>query len=746
MRKTIIILGFVLSAILMEGVVFFFSSRIPAGTEVVEADEAPAAPSNFDELMSTAITCREQRRFDTAFGFVRLALDQARTKRERVDAGYQMGCLLFEDFRRGGTSQPEAAALYLQAAYDSAGDPHRRVEIGLALLDVLEARGETAQFAAYLEEMLASASAPGEKIELWRRKFGFLLGPAGGWREMNIALAKAENLPLHSGEWVELVAGMRLRTREKLLADAGWFDQYARTMGLEDTSGCRQELFAEVRSKLERMIKDSDPKVREEALLRLARALVSIGDHEGGHACLKRFIEMDPTENLMDALVLFSRVSRIQGEVAYAAYLAESLIRRFDFNKNTRDEILQVVTLLEEHGLYTDALGLLEGCFSLSDTLGKEYATLVGRAAVLEERLGHHLNAQDYMNQLHGMEGGWVFEETLSEMIDLCIAQGDYASTESWIHGFIGRVPSGSGAHESALFALFEAKYWLNRPVLEQLYVGAAAIQAAPEDPRTASVELRMARYVEDMKLHDLAISYYNRIGLLNFFQGDAVSEAPSQNIGEQAMLGKARCLNKAEDWVAADHLYRDLCNRTKSPLVKSEAAVGWAGLALRFGQNREAERRYDLAHVQMLSGTSQVYYRLGRSQIEAEKKLRDLSAMEDDLELLANLPEEEQRNASIDFFNETFDYLHQTGDERAMLRMIDLAYQSEFTEWLPIQSYVLRLYEDKFQHKKIGGLGSELREKDDVAGASMVELAQVVGRMEALVGMVKRHRKKGTQ
>jgi len=748
MKKILVILGFVVAAVVLEGIAFYFSSRIPTGAETPEEEAAVAAdaPSTFRDMMDTAEFCLEERNFEGAYGFVRLALDEAETRSESAEAGYQMGNLLYGDYRRGGTTKLESASLYLQAAYDYADNPTLREKIGMMLLDVLEARGESRQFSDYLEEMLTAATKPSAKVDLWRRQFDFLLRSPDGWKEMNKALAKVENLPLHSREWVQLIEDMNLRSQEKVLANDEWFAEYVQTLDLVDPALHRDDLFAEVRSKLKLLAKNPEPRVREEALLRLAKVHVFMGDYESGHDYLTRFIDLDPSEHLTDALVLLSLVSRERGEVENAAQLAESLILRFDFNKHTLSEIQQVVMLLEEHGFYRDALGLLDGCFSYSDSLGKEYSKLVGRAAVIEERLGKHSNALSYIDQLWEMDDGDVFEATVSEMVDLNMEQSNYAAVERWVNGTLSRLSSDSPAYENALFALFEAKFWLDRPVLEQLFVGAAAIQTAPEDPRTASVELRMARYIEDMQLNDLAISYYNRVGLLNFFQSDDVPDASSLNIGEEAMLGKVRCLQKNEDWVAADKLYRDLCNRTLSPLVRSAAAVGWGGLALRFGQKKEAERRYNLAHVQMLPEVDQVRYLLGRAQIKAGSELRDLAAMEQDLELLAKLPETERRTASIDFFNETFDYLYQSEDERAMLRIIDLAYQSEFAQWLPIQSYLLRLYENRFNRKKISGLGDLLSENDEVAGATMVELSQLVGQLEVLNEKVEGYRKKVAQ
>jgi tetratricopeptide (TPR) repeat protein len=742
MRKLVIILGLVLSAILMEGIVFFISSRMPAKAEIPELEEP--STSTFDEMLANAALYKEQRRFDVAREFVRLALDRAKTPQERASAGYQMGGLIFEDYLRGGDSRLGAAASYLQAAFDDYDQQRAlQMEVGLTLLDVLEEMGDEPHFSEYLEAMITTAEEPEYIIKLWRRKFEFLMNSNRGWRELTKALATAEAMPLQSAEWAELLADVKLRSREKLLADDSWLEAYALAEGGKGLAAYRMRVFSEIRTELERIIEFGEKQKQEEALLRLANAMVSVGNYEEAQKYLTEFLEREPTENLTEALMLLSRISRVQGEVAYATELAGSLIHRFDFNAHSQEEILYVVELLEEHELYEDALGLLQGCFSFGDPAGRAFGNLLARAAVLEERLGDHDGALNYMNQLQRLDATDAFATAFSELINLNMTEGNYETVENWILRFIGRLPESSEAYQNSLFSLFEAKYWLDRPVLEQLFIGSAAIQNVPEDPRVGSVELRMARYIERMKLNDLAVSYYNRIGLLNFFQGNEGNVSFNENISEQAMLGKARCLKKQGDWAAADHLFRELCNRTTSPLVKSEAAVGWAELAKRFGQNREATRRYDLAYVQMLSAPDQVRYTLGRLNLQDDEKFRDPSVMEDNISLFLDLPDGERRNALVTYFNDTFDYLYKAGDERAMLRLIDLAYQSDYAEWLPIQSYVLRLYEDKFQTESLQGLGSVLREKDEIADASLTELAQVIDRMDVLATTVKKHQKK---
>ncbi|QBG47399.1 hypothetical protein EGM51_08340 [Verrucomicrobia bacterium S94] len=742
MRKIRVILGLVLSAGLIEGVVFFVSSRIPENVDVPELEEV--SDSTFDEILAGAVRYRELRRFGVARELVRQALDRAGTPEEQALAGYQMGGLLFEDYLGGGETRPGAAVLYLEAAFEaSAPGSELQTEIGFKLLDVLEATGDKKLFLHYLETMTDTAEKSEFIIRLWDRKFDYLVNSDKGWRELTKTLAAAEAMPLQDAAWAELLEDVRLRARERVLADDSWLEAFKLIEGEKGLTDYRMRVFSDVQKKLEQKIENGGEQEQEEGLLRLAGAMVSVEKYEEAENCLKRFLEREPTEHLIEAFTVLERIFRGRGNVAFLPEFAELLIRQFDFNAHSEDEILGIVELLEENDLDEDALRLLRGCFSFREFTGGDSGKLIARAAVLEERTGDHDRALDYMHQLQQSDADDALALALSELTDLNMDEGDYEAVENWVYLFSGRLPQVSEAYGDALFSLFEAKYWLDRPVLEQLFVGSAAIQHMPEDPRVGSVELRMARYIEEMKLHDLAVSYYNRIGLLNFFQGNSSDTPSSENISEQAMLGKARCLKQLEDWEAADHLFRELCNRTASPLVKSEAAVQWAELAMHFGQNREAARRFDLAHAQMLSPSDKVRYALGRLKLRGDERFHDPSVIEENLALFDNLPDGERRMAVAAYFDEAFDYLHKAEDEPAMLRLIDLAYQSDCAEWVPIQSYVLRVYEDRFRNEALEGLGHTLREKDTVAGASLTELSQVVERLEHLVKTVKKHEEK---
>lgn len=722
------------AASLLGAFAYFLSLWIGAGVGG-EAGKASA----FDAALAKAAVLQEQRRFGEAETHVRLAIDLATTRDERVSAGHQMGSLLLEDWRNGGAVHLESASSYLEAAYAAASDPARRMIIGMELLDALQGMEDKDRYAACLDEMLATADTPEESVALWRRRLDFLMESGDGWQEMDAALQTARALPLDPEVRKRAFDDIQLRCDEKVLTDGRWFDAYATARQPDDPEECRRQLLAGVEDRLGNLLEDGDAVQRADAYLRLAGVLVAMGRFDEGYDSLLGFAELKPRDHLPESLALLCRIAKVRNEVGTAGPLAEALLKSADFNTLGQEQIKKTVDCIESLKRYDDALVVLEGRLGrLERSAADEAAELLARAVVIEERAGNRAGALDCMERLGQSRDEGLLGQALAGLLEIGLGQSDYTSCENWIQRFLPQLQPGSESHDNALFVLYECKYWLDRPVAEQLVVGAAAIQANPDDARAATVELRMARSIEDARLYDLAVSYYNRIGLLNFFQSDLLSDTAVQNVGEQAVLGKARCLKKLGVWVAADRLYRDLCRRTQSPLVKSAAVVGWAELALRDGQGREAERRYDMAHVQMLSEADQARYMLGRMQLDGHGQAFDSSMTEAKLEKLDELPAGERRSATISFFNQTFDSLHGSGDERAMLRVVDLACQSDCVEWLPIESYVLRLYGDKVTLKQIGDLVTGLQKLNEVADTSMGDLTQVAERLQKLDGLVR--------
>ncbi len=735
MRKALVISGILLSGPLLGGVAFLVGSH---ATRQSKADAQEWLHKQYDEMMAQSILYRTQRRFDEAQWYARQAIDFADTKQMRAAGGYLMGQALYEDWDSGGNVSLEAPLVYLKAARRSSDSPKQRAEIDLLLLETLWAKGEEGEYARSLDLMLAEAIAPEEQITLWRKRFEFLLGPAGSWSAMEAALKEAANSPIDWAEWVDLLADTRLRKNEKLLVDASWFDEMAAAESLADPAAFRKALFAESHAALKNMAESMLAR-RAQAHLRLARILVASGAYDEGLSSLQDFVESKPEEDLTEALELVSTISRNTLDQTVTVPLANTLVRLQDMNVLSQRRVEEMVALLEGMGMLDEALEVVDGRLSLIGRTSRHHAGLLVQKIMLEEQLDHRAKAIEGMVELRDLECNREMGTALSRLIEFNLARSDYASIEEWVQQFASWLPGSSGDRVNAYYALYESKYWLERPLAEQLVVGAAAVQAGPDDPRAQSVELRMAEAIENMRLDALAVSYYNRIGLLNFLQGDEPEDTAFQSVSEQAILGKARCLKKMGDWIAANKLYRGLCQRTQSPMIRSEAAVGWAEIALRDKQFVEARRRFELAHGQMLSPADQVRYMMGMLEMGSSENQYSSAAIETNLEMLGNLPDDEQRTAVIDFFNQAFEYLYQAKDEPTMVRLIDLACQSPFAAWLPIEGYVLRTCEDKVELARIDELKSTLERITDVTDMPMDDLVRVVDRLDGLSKKINR-------
>ena len=67
MRKLTVILGLVLCSLLLQGVAFYLSSRVPAGAEQ-GLPETPQPETTFEEMLSAAQEFEGLNRFDVAGG------------------------------------------------------------------------------------------------------------------------------------------------------------------------------------------------------------------------------------------------------------------------------------------------------------------------------------------------------------------------------------------------------------------------------------------------------------------------------------------------------------------------------------------------------------------------------------------------------------------------------------------------------------------------------------------------------
>lgn len=733
MRNIIIIASLVLGTVLAGGASYLVTSRI---REAAAEQQVVEQVSAVDFLLAQATASLEQRRMDDALLSARQAVKESKTLEEKARSGFQVGQLMLDDWRTGGDSPLEAATLYLLAAYDISEEPLQRMEVGMEVLNALDAGEDQEAYSRFLLEMLEQAEEPAEMTVLWKRRLDALLGSNSSWSALNEALMQAQQLVVDSDEWREMVSNIELKALEKVLADDEWFDAYLETLPVEERVGARERILEEIEPRLKRQFEIMNKAHRAEVRVRLAGVYLAMRKFDEAYDMLLRYVDMEPQEMLPEALSLLVNISEMRNARNQIIPLVQSLLKSKGLYELDHVGVLAIVEQLERLGLIDDAIRILEG--RLNDVETGQRLELLAYASVLEERDGNRETAMDYVSQMEAAEASEKIGEALSRIIQINMDNGDYAAVELWVQRFLPSLVPGSEHHAQALFAMYDAKFWLGRSVAEQLYIGAVAAQNYPEDPRTPAVELTMAQRIEELGLFPLAISYYNRIGLLNLFNGDFLSASATQNVDEQAVLGKARCLAELGDWVAVNHLYRDLCKRTSSPLVKSEAAVRWAEIALRDDQRIEAKRRYDLAHVQILPEDEQIRFMLGNMRLNENEQPLDGEVFRKSLERLEQLPEEKQRNVTVSFFNETYDFLQENSNDEAISQLIDLACQSPYKDWLPIENYVLRACGENLQVEEVAVLGEELRKMENLTDTTLDDLVQAIDRLDALADEVK--------
>ncbi len=740
MKKILLILGVVVAAVLLSGGLFLVGSGGDV-EPVINPDTSVAA-----EMMQMAEFFQKQGRYDAAYSQLRQLLDLPLTSGQQRDATRQLGEAFLEDYRKNGASVLDSADLYLRSAFGaSLDDVDFQLKVGKNLMYIASEKNEAERFFDLAERLLSLELEDDDALGLWQRKFDYIFESGLPWSEIQREMIAAENLSLYGPSGVRMLDEARLRINERLLTDSDWFAQYAEAMGDQGTVKLQRELFNDVSRMLAEQMALSSGEERGDYALRLGIAMVSTGDFEGAKLNLRLCLETSPSADITLALQLIFNLFGERGDEVELQQFVTQLLHGRTYYEMDLDQKLRIVGLLSSLNRYSDALDVIEIDLKMIEP-GPDAERLLAEAVILEARQGNNEAARELMDKLFAMGVSVPFGRALKAFVDLQMARNEYALVLEWGLGYLSGVPIDSAPAKEILFSLAEASYWLDKPVVEKICAGAIAVQASPNDQRVAPVILRMAGFVEEMGLHSLAGTYYNRIGLLNFFQEDGENEQLGRNIGELAMLGKARCLKQAEEWERADHLFRDLSRRTVSPLIRSEIAVHWAELSFRFGQRREAERRYNLADPQLLSPSLRARYFLGQARLHSEDMAQDGPAIENALIRLQDLSDDERGQATVDFFNETFDFLFSKEDDRAMSRLIDLAYQSDYAAIIPIQSYVLRKLFQDMSLENIGELNEDFRETVFPKEASMVDLAQAVRRIDKLRATVSLHSKRSVE
>lgn len=736
MKKTLLILGVVVAAVLVSGGIFMLGS----GRMEEPVEEIVSSPS--EDMLQLAEFYQKQGRYEETYPLLMTLLDMPLSEHLLRDVTFRLGSVFYQDHVENGVPCLDAAETYLFSAFSMEGDRDLQFKAGMLLMDVRAEKQKTDLFSDLFDRLQAMELDDEETVALWRKKFDYLFESEQPWEALQDALVVAENYPLTTPGWRSMLADVRLRTNEKLLRDPEWFESYAQGIDLSGRRKLRQNLYDEISRSLDRQMEDASRETKSSLVLRQGLVMAVMNDLDGAKLNLRRSMETYASPDLLLALELVNALVGESGDEVELQQLVTQLLHGRGYTGFGQDEKLKIVEQLSSLRRYADALKVIDVDLKMK-ARSPGMDVLLAQAVVLEARQSNFDAARGYMDELYTMGSSEIFGRTLQAIIDMQLNRNEYSLAEEWALRYIGGVPVDSSYARDILFALFDTSYWMNRPLLEKLIIGAAAVEGNPNDERVAPVILRMAGFIEELGLPTLAGTYYNRIGLLNFFQDGQENASSSRNIGELAMLGKARCLKKSEEWGRADHLFRDLCRRTASPLIRSEIAVRWAELSLQFGQRKEAERRFNLADPQLLSPELRARYQLGQARLRNEDLMQDGPAIEEALSLLERLPDEERAQATIDFFNETFDYLSENGNRRAMDRLIDLACQSEFVDQIPVQSYVLKTVFDDVKLETVAELEDELQNAVMPDKASILDLAQSVERLDELSQRVGLHSKR---
>ncbi len=115
------------------------------------------------------------------------------------------------------------------------------------------------------------------------------------------------------------------------------------------------------------------------------------------------------------------------------------------------------------------------------------------------------------------------------------------------------------------------------------------AITRLPKDPRGIRGLLMVGKRLDDLKLYDLAETYYRLAVLLSTMQ--QTRDASSSTA--EALLGQARAMAAQGKLVEADTLLRVLNTNARWSGIWSASGPLWASLAFRQGQFREGVRRW---------------------------------------------------------------------------------------------------------------------------------------------------------
>ncbi len=638
-------------------------------------------------------------RNDMAFRYYQLAIDNALSDKTRAEAGLAMGGYLAE--RAEDEPYPHAimARQYLEAVLELEDDSQKRFRCYRELIKVCGFSGEIDRVREYSAQARELASEPAVKAALLIQQIDIGLNQ-GTW-------AEARDLILEVRKYMDL-EGYREKIflrdamfAEKMLINDKWFEQwldYRKSEG--DASGdvakFRKRLYEKTVGVFERLSKCGIARISEEALFRASRLLYREGDYELAQQHLDRFLAMEPHIRQVEAMMLFTQLSRALGKERRAEMLISSFLERFHWNEVAAEEFEWVIDQAVKNGKHDKALSLIdqykhlpEGNKDLMDLLQK-----AGRIAIDSKM---YKKALGYYTELLSVAGhDKVRGHAMVQIAAMERNLGNDNESLKWISKFLGRYPY-HDQRGKALYMLLDIQIEKGASDGTVIKTAIAAVNADSRNEKALDTLMLVGRKLEAMGLPGLAQEQYDKISLLRFVKtgkstGPRFIHLDNESTIAKAILGNARCLMKIGEEVKADRLLRELCNSLEPGRLHSEAAYNWALIALKNDQAREAMRRFNLIHTELADKHVAAKTVFEKMRLNMGERGYSKEAADDLLAHISDMPGKDNTEFIRKAYLACFDSLYQEGRLDEMKELLELVRLNNHSDYIPMVEMNLRL------------------------------------------------------
>lgn len=642
----------------------------------------------YEEYLLRARALSRMSRDTQAFGYFKMAIDAAPNEEARAEAGTATAEFLLKLARNQTRPYAIMARQYLEAALDLTD--HRSLQ-----LQIYEGLYEIGQLLGDLDIVKAAGGSILELSKNENTRFDVLLTwmdlclEKGTLTEMEALLERAEVYEDKNPAWNQQIALRRADMDAQILMRPDWTHAFFKSATEEEAELLRASLVDETLDQYRVLVEEGDRLVQEDSLYKMAELCVYAGRLKKGREYLHEFLLREPATHLDEALLLMTRIARLEGQTETADQMISRFLKRYGVQQEASRELLALLSQMEQEGRIKAALELVEEYlqYPLNEQV---YAEFLARAAHLAAKAGAYLEGEKFMDELLTLDlEAAKMSVALLEQADACIASGAYPLAEKWLLKHLEMFPNDPLQGE-CLFKLYDVKRDGGGKVTDVMLTGMAAIEESPSDIRSLETLISLARMLEEVGLYDLAQVQYSKVGLLrmtNLGQGNARSDVMGN-----AVLGSARCLLKMGKVVQADHILREICNNYGPGAVRSEAAYLWATIARENGQVREAKRRLALAELGDVDEDL-------AARIMFEKNLLDIASGKGTPQGLAALGRrltELDSEADLEFARRAyifcFDQLARANDLSGMQELLDMAIGRDFSGELPLRIFCLKL------------------------------------------------------